>query len=127
MYHGFAMLLRASIPLLIALTAAVPLSAQTTSAFDKSMPITNDDAGKTLKVNGVLRVEVDKVVFWGKKEGPLFEAPCQGRRKDRPAWRRKTRPVVGGSRFPDSGGGSSPRNREGRDVPCRSLINCGFR
>lgn len=68
------MLLRAFIALLIALAVA-PLSAQTTPAFDKSMLLTNDDNGKTLKVNGVLRVESDKIVFVGKKRGAMFEAP----------------------------------------------------
>ena len=68
------MLFRRSLLLLLAL-GALPLPAQTVPAFDKSMLITNDDRGKTLKVNGVLRVESDKVVFWGKKEGEMFSTP----------------------------------------------------
>ena len=68
------MLFRHSI-LLIFTLAASSLAAQTVPAFDKSMLITNDDRGKTLKVNGVLRVESDKVVFWGKKEGEMFSTP----------------------------------------------------
>lgn len=58
-----------------ALLLSVPLSAQTAApAFDKSMLITNDDEGKTEKVDGILRIESDRIVFDGKKDGKVFEA-----------------------------------------------------
>ena len=46
------------------------------ASFAKSMLITTSDAtGKTEKVNGILRVETDQVVFDAKKSGPIFSAP----------------------------------------------------
>ena len=63
------------------LTTLIVLAACSTSlayaaAFDKSMLITTSDTtGKTEKINGILRVERDKIEFDSKKGGTVFSSP----------------------------------------------------
>ena len=63
----------------IALAAVLTIgSAQILSAasFAKSMLVTTaDDSGKTQKIDGILRVESDKVLFIDKKDSVIFSAP----------------------------------------------------
>ena len=65
------MLLRLALASLIIVAL---LAAQAAPAFDKSMFIANDEQGKTKKIDGILRVEEDRILFEAKKGGTVFEA-----------------------------------------------------